>query len=232
MTAGPPRAASAVGLHRRRGVLFASELMTCSSSRRQAPSRSTSVLARDQHGNAMFVDRGLRDRPGSTDRRRLDRARGRAGARRGRGHGRDRLLFFLDHRPARRRPGRHARRRAPVVHRRRGGPPRRLLARDAGSARPRPLGRERSRRCRRSNSNRSEASSSAAAAEAEADTEAEKALVAEAQRSVDGACRAATPPGAVPTATSGSGRRPCWPAPYGRCRPSASRRRPAAESRP
>ena len=29
-------------------------------------------------------------------------------------------------------------------------------------------------------------------------------------------------------ATSGSGRRPCWPAPCGRCRPSASRRRPAA----
>ena len=31
--------------------------------------------------------------------------------------------------------------------------------------------------------------------------------------------------------TSGSGRRPCWPAPCGRCRPCACRRRPAAAGR-
>ena len=32
--------------------------------------------------------------------------------------------------------------------------------------------------------------------------------------------------------TSGSGRRPCWPAPCGRCRPCACRRRPAGTGRP
>ena len=37
---------------------------------------------------------------------------------------------------------------------------------------------------------------------------------------------------AAAAATSGSGRRPCWPAPCGRCRPCASRRRPAGRSSP
>ena len=32
--------------------------------------------------------------------------------------------------------------------------------------------------------------------------------------------------------TTGSGRRPCWPAPFGRCRPSSCRRRPAGWRRP
>ncbi len=33
-------------------------------------------------------------------------------------------------------------------------------------------------------------------------------------------------------ATSGNGRRPCWPGPCGRCRPCACRRRPAGTGRP
>ena len=35
-----------------------------------------------------------------------------------------------------------------------------------------------------------------------------------------------------PRTTSGSGRRPCWPGPCGRCRPCACRRRPAGRRRP